>query len=94
MMTFYFAVGNLNEVPMANYLDSWMEGSDPAVVDYIFKSTKLSKLIGDQYWTRIEDLSSVNIFNIDVFGVDDSYVKSTYPEFYIPTEVNSFNGQN
>lgn len=32
------SMGNINEVPMSKYLDTWMEGDEPAVVDYMFKT--------------------------------------------------------
>lgn len=43
LITYQLSLGNLNEVPMADYLETnWMQGEDPAVTSYMFKSNKLS----------------------------------------------------
>ena len=73
---------------MANYLDSWMQGDEPAVIDYMFKSNKLSSIVGDKYGTRIIDLSNFKYFNVDIYAASEKYLQTTYKQFYVPSEVN------
>ena len=43
----YTKTGYLNEVPMANFLDSYTVGEDPDVIDYQFTSNSLGEVLGD-----------------------------------------------
>ena len=75
LMTYHFSLGNLNEVPMADYLETtWMQGDNPAVTSYMFKSSKLSDVVGGAYMTRLEDLSSFNYFNVDIYATSENYL--------------------
>ena len=39
--------GYLNEVPMANFLDSYAVGEDPDVIDYQFTTKSLGGVLGN-----------------------------------------------
>lgn len=83
--------GYLNEVPMAEYLDTYTSGENPAVISYRFNSKALNNVLSpndSRFVSKVTDSSNFNSFNVKIYGVDQNYLESSYPEFYVPTEVD------
>ena len=46
-------------------------------------------MVGEEnFWQELVDLSGFNNYPVNIFGVEENYLKSSYDEYYIPSEVN------
>ena len=83
---------HLNEIPMSKFLDSYMQGENPAVENYFFSSNHLDKLTGglsnSKTKTYLTDLSGSNKYRVHIWAVGDNVWATQDHTFYIPSEVN------
>ena len=90
----------LNEIPIADFLDSQMSGDNAPVVDYAFVTMnfhKFAKLIlddtvGDLHHNDLKDLSDYHSTDIATYGVPENFMKVINDEFYIPTDMQDVSG--
>ena len=96
-----FMSGNssfLNEVPMADYLDSQQieqaDGSRSIVDDYTFVTINLDDLYGSADEIFIQDVSGQNVMTVNMYSTASNYKAVTKDKFYVPSEVNGMPGEN
>jgi len=77
----------LQEDQMRAYLDAEMARKDSRVVDYSFASFPISAS-PDMSYTSIGNLASFPSHTVFVVGVDKTYLRSCFSNFYLPVEVN------
>ena len=88
ILTFPLGHSFLNEIPMSEFLDTYTQGEDPAIVSYHFTATRMARVMGDSFVTEIRDVSGFDSYPVALMGADDNYLASSYPEYYRPSEVD------
>ena len=89
--------GYLNEIPIANFLDTQVAAEGQPVVDYAFKTVRLSEFYEAAMYENfdsgdLDNLSDYTSLSTKIFGVPENYMNVIYNEYYVPYKMQDVSG--